>query len=428
MLSRHLALSAVQFLALAASLASQMLLARRIGPGVALDQYFAAVGFAAAVVGGVVVASTYLVPAHVQRSAAPDAAANDAMLTMMMCGLLVALPGAAAFWMLADAGARTAPAWLWLAACGWLSALLSIAVSTFGGLGAAHGVVAAPMVLGVLPPGLMVAYLLLPREASVAELASAQLAGAAMQCIGLAWVLRRHWALARPRWPEIRRLAMLVPLGALGAVCFSGYAAVDAVLAPRLGEGTLSHQAIAQRLVIAFGSVVSAGPFMLAPSRVAQLLEQSRSAEIWTYGLRAVLALLAVTAAAAAAMPALGRDLIAAIFQHGTFGPEDTDAVTRAVQVLLLGAGPMLGSAVLFRVLHTLQRARLVAIASSGFLVAYAALAWLLAGPQGPAALALAYTVAWAATLVLTLGLVRASLVLPPAAASAAPPIGDRSP
>jgi len=418
MLSRHLTLSATQLTALMMSLLSQLMMARHVGPGRALDLYFATTGFAAAAVGGIVVASTYLVPAHVRsaldRSASPGDgadAARDCLLAMLSCGALLSVLAIVAYGVVGIPHANGASAsWWLLLICSWLAALLSIAVAGASGIGAAHGVVALPMVLGMLPPGLIVAYLALAGTPDVGELALAQSSGVAIQAIGLGVLLRGRWHVRHPHWPSIRSLIKLVPLAALGAVCFSGYAAVDALLAPRIGEGVLSHQAMAQRLVIAFGSVASAGPFMLAPSRMATLLTAGDRDAAWSYGLRAVLGLTAVMAFAAAMTQPVGRWLIKLLFEHGTFGSRDTVAVSQIVQILLLGAGPMLGTAVLFRILHGLHRPKYVAAASLAFLAAYGACAALLAEPLGPDALATAYSLAWVGTLILTLGLVRVSL------------------
>lgn len=157
----------------------------------------------------------------------------------------------------------------------------------------------------------------------------------------------------------------------------------------------MSHQALAQRLLIAFSAVLSAGPFMLAPSRVAEMLAQDERHAVWRYLLRSSVAMCLCCWLAAVLALNPGRMVIEVFFEHGAFDAQDTDAVTRSLSCLLIGAGPMLSTAIAFRVLHALGRHGDVAAISCCWLALYAASSWGLADRLGSIALSTSYSGSW---------------------------------
>jgi len=187
----------------------------------------------------------------------------------------------------------------------------------------------------------------------------------------------------------------MAPLAAVGGLCFSGYSAVDAMLAPWLGEGVLSHQALAQRMVIAFGAVVSAGPFMLAPSRLAGLQGLNERLNAWRYLLATSMVMCGVAWLTAALTMGLARPVVGLLFQGGAFSAADTEAVARLLTCLLIGAGPMLATAVVFRFLHGLGRQQDVAAISCAWLALYGGLGWALKGMLGSSVLSISYSTSW---------------------------------
>lgn len=400
-LTRHFMLSAIQLASLAASLFSQILLARRIGPGSELDLYFAAFGFATAFVGCAGVAATYLVPAHIlqQKSLHLDVrltagsclvALGLAAVTLAAVSAAIFLPGIgfmASFQSLADLS-------LIITLC-WISALAAVLVAVFSAMGSAYQWVEWPMGLAMLAPLAVVGSLLWPGKVSVATMAAAQCAGIVVQAVALAVLLRQHWSVRAVTVAATRSVLRMVPLAAVGGLCFSGYSAIDAMLAPWLGEGVMSHQALAQRLVIAFGAVVSAGPFMLAPSRLASPQSVKERLDAWRYLLATSMAMCGVAWLTAALTPVFARPLVGLMFQGGAFSAADGDAVARFLTYLLMGAGPMLATAVVFRFLHGLGRQQEVASISCAWLALYGSLGWALKGMLGSSVLSISYSTSW---------------------------------
>jgi putative peptidoglycan lipid II flippase len=400
-LKRHLIISAIQLASLMASLASQVLLARLIGPGSELDLYFAALGFATAFVGSVGVAATYLVPALIlqQKSLLFDSrlTAGSCLVALGLAALTLAAIGAAIFVLGTGmtASFQSLPDRSLIITLCWISASAAVVVAVFSAIGSAYQWIEWPMGFTMLAPVAVVGALLWPGKVSVATVAAAQCAGILVQTMALALLLRQHWVVRTVTVGATRSVLRVVPLAAFSGLCFSGYAIVDALLAPWLDEGVMSRQALAQRLVIAFGAVVSAGPFMLAPTRLVSLEGANERLNAWRYLLATSMAMCGVAWLTAALTTVFGRSFVGLLFQGGAFSAVDSDEVAHFLAYLLIGAGPMLATAVVFRLLHGLGRQREVASISCAWLALYGSLAWALKEMLGSSVLSIAYATSW---------------------------------
>lgn len=405
---RNFRLSSLQLGLLIVSLGAQILMAQKIGPGRELDSYFAAIGFAMAWVGSVAVSGTYLLPARIltdgDTAEQQSAIAGNGVIAIAAVGFCVAIISMVVFLASTASGKQTYPNENdnLLIGLSWTVASTSVLAAAWGAVGNAHGRVVGALALGMLPQAFMVTYLLVVKEASVVSMVGAQLVGISVQTVCLARIYRSHWTLIGLDLPAVARIAGNLPVAAAGALCFSAYAAVDAWLAPGFGEGVLSHQALAQRLVIAFSAVLSAGPFMLATSIVSTMLDQGRTQDIWKYTFKAGIVLTGLCLVASALTPWIGKWAISILFQRGSFGSSDTYAVSTVLTVLLIGAGPMLASAVAFRVLHVMDHGVKVAILSLSWLIIYTIFAKFMSNWFGALSLAIAYVVAWSTILFAT--------------------------
>ncbi len=394
----------LQLVSLVVTLGAQVLIAQRIGPGLNLDTYFTVIGFAGALVGSIANGATYLLPASIRADGkTPNQQATIAghgVVASAAAGIMVSVASAIFFILLVATGKKgdAVNYDIVLVLLGWTSALTSVLFTSWGAVGTAHGRVTETIIFSMVPAASMATYLVGVDLPTVVGMAGAQLAGICLQAISLAWCYRMYWTFAGLDHWFVGQFISKFPLAAAGTLCFSAYAAVDAWLAPSLGVGAMSHQSLAQRLVIALGGIISAGPFMLAPSITATMLDEERTKEVWKFTSRAGICLTALCLIASAATLWVGQFVIGALFQRGEFGPNDTKAVTTQVTTLLLGAGPMLASGVVFRVLHTKGCVRQIAILSLAWVILYALLAKILAVYFDALSLSLAYVLAWSAT------------------------------
>jgi peptidoglycan biosynthesis protein MviN/MurJ (putative lipid II flippase) len=405
---RNFMLSSLQLGLLIVSLGAQVLMAEKIGPGQQLDSYFAAFGFAMAWVGSVAVSGTYLLPARIltdgHTTDQKSAIAGNGVMAIAAVGFCVAIISMVVFLAGVATREQTYPGDYdkLLIGLSWTVALTSVLAAAWGAVGNAYGRVVGALALGILPQAFMVSYLLVAKEPSVVSMLGAQVVGISVQTVCLARIYRMHWSLIGLDLRVVVRIAGNLPVAAAGALCFSAYAAVDAWLAPGFGEGVLSHQALAQRLVIAFSAVLSAGPFMLATSIVSTMLDAGRAQDVWTYTFKSGIVLTGLCLVGSALTPWIGEWVISMLFQRGSFSASDTHAVSSVLTVLLMGAGPMLASAVAFRVLHAMGHGLQVAILSVSWLFAYTIVAKFISIWFGALSLAIAYVVAWSTVVLAT--------------------------
>lgn len=406
----NILISSVQLMTLVASLASQVLLALHIGPGMSLDAYFSAFGFSAAVLGGLVVASTFLIPPYINDAekdviGGAKVGGGEVLFAFLSIALLLIFIGQFFLSIMRNeiSTTMTVRHIELLILCGWSTAFLSVFTSVLTAIGVANKVILKPMVSGALPTLCVVAYLIISESPSIELVALVTTGGVLLQVLFLAWVLRIHWTLKNIYYLRIKKVIKKIPLAAAGAICFSGYAAVDAVLGLHLGVGVLSHQALAQRLVIAFGAVLSAGPFLQAPTQLGEFLSAGLWDEIKNYVIRTSLVMIGLTVTASFLMPSVGTYAIELMFQYGNFSAHDTSAVSQVVSILLLGAGPMLSTAIVFRAMHTLHLSKYVAMISVFWFVAYASLSMIFITYFGVNSLAAAYAISWGAVFIYSL-------------------------
>ncbi|MBS1964682.1 MAG: murein biosynthesis integral membrane protein MurJ [Chloroflexi bacterium SZAS-1] len=139
------------------------------------------------------------------------------------------------------------------------------------------------------------------------------------------------------RHPGVRRILRLYAPVALG-ISFSIMGIVlDRNLASRLPSSALSTMRYATTLIqFPLGLVAAAVSFAVLPtlSRQASASDDSAFQRTLAMGLKVVLLLILP---ATAGLAALARPVVAALFQHGNFAAQDTDAVARALLLYLPG-------------------------------------------------------------------------------------------
>ncbi len=406
MIPQNFRLSVLQLFSLVVTVGAQMLIAQKFGPSLELDAYFTVVGFASAFIGSIASGVTYLLPARV-RSHGKTAeqqitiAGNGVIATAFM-GIIFTLASAVIFVMclMTNQHVQTLKYDKLLVFLGWAGALISVLATSWASVGNAHGRVIGSIIFSILPPAFILTYLLKLETPSIVGIVGAQMLGICLQTICLAWLYKSHWSFARLNYMDICRLAGKIPLAAAGTLCFTAYPAVDAWFASDLGVGVMSHQSLAQRLVIAFSGIVSAGPFMLTASITAAMLDKSQKQEIWKYTFYVGIKLALLCFIASTFTPWIGQPLISLLFQHGEFRSSDTEVVSTIVKILLIGAGPMLATAVAFRVLYSLNESTLVAIIGLTWVVLYALFITLLSSHFGDLSLCISYVLAWSITAI----------------------------
>jgi peptidoglycan biosynthesis protein MviN/MurJ (putative lipid II flippase) len=405
---KYVYLSSLQVVSLLLSFIAQSLMAKKIGPGLALDAYFSVNGFAIAFIGCVSSGAFYLLPGVINLSDKSrenrSEVAGNGLISTFFLGLLIAILSLFVYIFSVLPNQKESGIAIdgLLIALGWFGALTSLMCTAWGAVGNSQGRAAGLIALGIVPYASVSLYLYFETMPTIVGLATIQLFGNSLQASSLAILYRHHWTFRKLDFSIIRRLMHHLPIAAAGSLCFSGYAAIDAWIAPILGSEVLSHQAFAQRLIIAFGGILATGPFMLSSSVTAKMIQEKRSKEVLKFCIKTSIVVSFICFVAAIATPSLGKWIISILFERGLFDKQDTEAIAANVTILLLGAGPMLSTTVMFRALYNLNGMYNIAILGVTWLIIYASFANFLKFFLGSLALSFAYVIAWWSISILT--------------------------
>lgn len=257
----------------------------------------------------------------------------------------------------------------------------------------------ASAALGLLPYVGMVALLLaFDTSIGIAAVPAGMLAGTAGAVAGGVFLLRSHlfplpWK--RLLWPELRQLAYSSPYTAVAMSCFSSYAVVDAYWAPHAGQGALASLGYAQRLVIALGSFVVAGPSAVLVPRFADFVREHDYHGFLQFLLRALIVVGAIAAGVAILLAVFAERIIELLFSYGAFGHEEVAIVASTMRHMTPGMVAMLISVISMRAIFCLRGATKIAAIMGVIWVILYFIASFYFHVDGAVGLATGYSIVW---------------------------------
>ncbi len=352
-------------------------------------------------IGCVAVGGTYLLPPRIcstqNDKISQSEIAGNCLMAMSFAGLIVTIISSIIFLINSDNSTLETDFANYgtLLTLGWFVAYISMLSTSWAAIANAHGYITGVVVFSILPQATIFLYLFYTIQPTIKSIIMCQLLGVCLQSIGLAILYREKWNLTKINYKIIINIIRELPLVILGSLCFSFYSVIDALYASQIGPGVMSYQAISQRLVLAFSTIISVTYFMLTPSITATLLEEGRVKEIWIYTLKTGIKLCAACFLASLATPTLGMYLINTIFQNGKFSENDGQNISDIIQILLLGVGPMLSTAIAFRVLHNMQNKSIIAFLSIAWVLLYFVNIKIFMNYVDLLSLSLSYVVSW---------------------------------
>jgi len=147
-----------------------------------------------------------------------------------------------------------------------------------------------------------------------------------------------HLSVVRPRLtPEVRLLARRIVPGAVGAGVYQLNLVINTMIASTVANGAVSYLNYADRVnQLPLGVVGIAIGTALLPLLSRQLKAGEREAAIESQN-RAMEFGLLLTVPAAAALMTIAAPVIRVLFEHGSFGPAETDATARALVAFAAG-------------------------------------------------------------------------------------------
>lgn len=394
------------------SFVNQTLIARLFGTGPTLEAYQIAANAPATVVGVVVAALMYgMVPLLVRRRLEdPEVRgfAGAMLLRVLAASVALSLVGMALSGPLIDALGRDLDAPMRdlahrVAPVAWASVVPLVGLAQLSAMhDSAHRFLVT--VLGGAGPyvGMIAGGLLLGRSLGVLAIAWGLLAGAvggvAILVVGVRAELG-FGAVSEGHRLALRAFFGTVPAALVSVLIFTSFQFIDSFWGPRVDAAALPTLGYGQRLLIAFGALVTSGPLAVIVPRLAKAVTEGRHADFRDDAARALRLVLSFGGFVAVAVSALAGPTVALLFQRGAFDAAATARVAGVMPWMMAGMVPMLAVSLLFRGFYARNWLRSTMALSLGTVGGYFVLSGLLGRPFGASGIAAGYALAWTLAL-----------------------------
>lgn len=198
------------------------------------------------------------------------------------------------------------------------------------------------------------------RRFGVWAITVASVAGALSECLSLIWLMQHHDYKFQLQWfgftPAARKIAHQYGLVLLGAILSSSSGLVDQSMAGMLTAGSVSALVYGNRIISAVGQmVITALTTSLTPHYSEMIAKKD-----WAQCRRTIRTYAGLSVAIAAPITlgliAASHPLVRILYQHGAFGPKDTDIVARVQMMYALGLPFYAAGMVLVRFISAMNR------------------------------------------------------------------------
>jgi putative peptidoglycan lipid II flippase len=216
----------------------------------------------------------------------------------------------------------------------------------------------------VTPIVIVLGALLLVGRFGIWAMVYASVAGALIHCGLVVWMMESHGYRFRLRWhgmtPAMREVARQYGPVLLGGVVTSGGLLVDQAMAATFPTGSVAALAYANRFVTVFLLVLAGAVSTAVTPYFSQMIAQ----EDWAgcrHTLHSWFGITALVSVPAALVLIVGSHLIIRVtFQHGAFGPADTDAVAPVLAMYAIQIPFFVCSRVFYRFLVAMRRTDII--------------------------------------------------------------------
>lgn len=402
-----LGVASLSLVASALGFVTQLVVAAVFGAGQVLDTYFVVASvptLLATILAGVF--SYALVPALVAErgtrgEACPVLAPWVVSRVTQASAALVVLGVAGTFLLQAD-GSRD-DVLRAVALPVWLGAAATVLAGATGAVAVAEGQVLQPQ-LAVLATYLgTLGGAIAGTRAGIAAIAWGTCLGTLVGAGATAWTTRAAW---RHRVTSCGPAVALLPGASVALVmtlAYASFALLDAWLLPVTGEGAVALAGFAQRLLVAGGTILAAGPAVVLQPRLAAARAAGHHGLAADELARAVRLVVVVTVPVLAIGAVVGQDAVALLFQRGKFDARDTARLAAALPWYLVGLVPMLVGVVLGKAVFAFGDLGSAILLGTVTPTVYALVLTTLRAELGLAAAGVAYAVAWGTSVALVL-------------------------
>jgi len=202
--------------------------------------------------------------------------------------------------------------------------------------------------------------------------------------------------------PSVRRLAtdvfpvvIALPAVGLSVLCTTMFGTIDGLWVYHLGPGALSYLGYSVRIIVALGSAIAQGVFVVLPPLLSCMAAADQREDFRHQTERAIRFLFALSCPAAVIVGVLRVPLIELLFQRGAFDAQATLGTAAILPGFLLGMIAMVEVVLLLRILHVYKDVwGCVALGAIGSLL-YFSLSAALSYAYGIRGVSIAYCITW---------------------------------
>jgi len=416
MLTSAAVVAVLSLLGAAVGLLNYLILARLFGASVRVDAYFIAICVPMLFSGTLTAALNYaLVPSLIAWKREATQYARFSGL-MFLCFLLVSLffflvgyPTAttliAAFGVTLTGDVKTEA--VLITRIAWLCGGLALIIGFLTAMHHAAKRFFLPVIANMLPTvGMTVLMLTFGRTLGPVTLAWGMLAGSVIAVLALLLRVFPDFDVSMKClecWKEVVKFFLKIPLVMIATISFTVYQFADAYWASKLGAGNVSYLAYCQRILVAIGTVVIAGPAVVLGPRLSEASRDGRHREFLNDTARALRTTLAFATPLALIISILSLPLTRFLFEGGAFDQDATLQVASILPMMMGGMVPMLCMTILYRALFAKHAVISAALIGGFCAMAYFILSGFFSRTYSLVGFALAYNVSWWTVLVIAI-------------------------
>jgi putative peptidoglycan lipid II flippase len=207
------------------------------------------------------------------------------------------------------------------------------------------------------------------------------------------------------QWRDVVRYLSRLPLIMLAMLCFTVFQLSDSYWAPNTGTGNLAYLGYSQRLLVALGTLVVAGPSAVILPRLAISYTDGRIKDLLHDALRGVRMIIVVALPLALIASVLAAPLIRILFQRGAFDQHATQGLAAILPLMMFGMVAMLCVVMVFRALYAKHDVIYASLLGILIAISYFTLSGVLSRTMGVMGIALAYALTWWLILIFSIAI-----------------------
>lgn len=395
------------------SLLNQLVIAHQFGSSIDLDAYFVSSSVPTFVAGTIVAAFSYsLVPFLLSQKSDYFNVIVSLMTVIIIAGAIaVSVFGyiCSNIFLLAKYTQYSKDTIMQVNRLSWLYCFFAIIIGYFVCVLNSKKRFYLPIILSGLPYlGIMLSSLFFDKTFGIITIAIGLLVGTVISCLIMFFVVKKDFTLPENPFININSVIAVfkqLPFVIVGMSCFTIYQSIDAYWAPAIGTSNLAYLSYCQRIIIAIGGLVIAGPsIILVPFLSETLLKQGVDTFLEIL-LKTIKFTFFICAFVVIILSILAEAIVKILFERGNFDKISVNGVASILPYLAIGMIPMLFVIIFFRAIMLQNREQSSALLGLISIVCYFTLSGLFSGWLKLEGIGLAYIMSWLITMLVAVQL-----------------------